>query len=150
MRRSLDAEINLVPFIDLLSMCICFLLMTAVWMQIAAMQVRQSRGTEAQTLKAKDQEMDLRFTGPFSLTYKLKKNGKATKTISILGLSVEELVSKFDKELSGSQNTAIANALITPKDGVPYGTLVAVMDQLRRHNIVNLGVIPVSTTRGVN
>ncbi len=46
-RKSLDAEINLVPFIDLLSMCICFLLMTAVWMQVGAVQVKQSHGTDA-------------------------------------------------------------------------------------------------------
>lgn len=33
-RRSLNAAINLVPFIDLLSFCISFLLITAVWTQM--------------------------------------------------------------------------------------------------------------------
>jgi biopolymer transport protein TolR len=35
-RKSLDAAINLVPFIDLLSCCLSFLLITAVWSQLAA------------------------------------------------------------------------------------------------------------------
>src|SRR5215208_1443014 len=40
-RRSLDAMINVVPAIDLLSCCITFLLVTAVWTQIARLQVSQ-------------------------------------------------------------------------------------------------------------
>src|SRR2546422_6461034 len=40
-KKALDAEINLVPFIDLLSCCISFLLITAVWTQLARMDVRQ-------------------------------------------------------------------------------------------------------------
>jgi biopolymer transport protein ExbD len=34
-RKSLDAAMNLVPFIDLLSCCISFLLITAVWTQLS-------------------------------------------------------------------------------------------------------------------
>ena len=34
-KKALDATLNLVPFIDLLSCCISFLLITAVWTQIA-------------------------------------------------------------------------------------------------------------------
>jgi biopolymer transport protein TolR len=37
-RRSLDATVNVVPAIDLLSCCISFLLFTAVWTQIARLQ----------------------------------------------------------------------------------------------------------------
>src|SRR5258706_6904360 len=43
-KKALDAELNLVPFIDLLSCCICFLLITAVWTQIAGLQVASSGG----------------------------------------------------------------------------------------------------------
>lgn len=38
-KRPLDAELNLVPFIDLLVCCICFLLITAVWTQMARVDV---------------------------------------------------------------------------------------------------------------
>jgi biopolymer transport protein ExbD len=40
-RRNLDTTINVVPAIDLLSCCITFLLVTAVWTQIARLQVSQ-------------------------------------------------------------------------------------------------------------
>jgi biopolymer transport protein ExbD len=34
-RKPVDAELNLIPFIDLLVCCVCFLLITAVWIQLA-------------------------------------------------------------------------------------------------------------------
>jgi biopolymer transport protein ExbD len=37
-KRALDATINVVPAIDLLSCCIAFLLVTAVWTQISRLQ----------------------------------------------------------------------------------------------------------------
>ena len=40
-KKALDAAINLVPFIDLLSCCLAFLLITAVWTQLARMDVTQ-------------------------------------------------------------------------------------------------------------
>src|SRR5512140_1233468 len=44
-KRPLDAELNLVPFIDLLVCCICFLLLTAVWVQLASVRVRTGEGS---------------------------------------------------------------------------------------------------------
>lgn len=40
-KKALDAELNLVPFIDLLCSLISFLLMTAVWTQIARLELKQ-------------------------------------------------------------------------------------------------------------
>lgn len=40
-RKSLDAVINVVPAIDLLSCCISFLLFTAAWTQISRLQAQQ-------------------------------------------------------------------------------------------------------------
>jgi biopolymer transport protein TolR len=40
--RNVAASLNLVPFIDLLSVCITFLMVTAVWTQISAMRVDQA------------------------------------------------------------------------------------------------------------
>jgi biopolymer transport protein TolR len=48
-KKSLDAAINLVPFIDLLSCCISFLIITAVWTQLARMNVTQKGQAAAGT-----------------------------------------------------------------------------------------------------
>src|SRR5689334_20294885 len=41
-KKSVDFQLNLVPFIDLLSVLISFLLMTSVWTQVAKIDVKQS------------------------------------------------------------------------------------------------------------
>jgi biopolymer transport protein ExbD len=43
-RKSLDAPINLVPYIDLMTTIITFLMMTAVWTRIAALEVQNASG----------------------------------------------------------------------------------------------------------
>ena len=46
-KKSVDAQINMVPMIDLLVSCIAFLLMTAVWIQTGSLQASQPRGAPA-------------------------------------------------------------------------------------------------------
>src|SRR3974377_1599655 len=84
-RRSLDAEINLVPFIDLLSMCICFLLMTAVWMEIGALQVKQLTGNDARAASRDTYELDLKFLNPGKMEMNLSRSGKKGQQLLVQG-----------------------------------------------------------------
>jgi biopolymer transport protein ExbD len=59
-KKPLDAAINLVPFIDLLSCCISFLLITAVWTQLARMNVTQKgQGAAGSETEVKEQTVQL-------------------------------------------------------------------------------------------
>src|SRR6185436_16819046 len=46
-KRKVNSELNLVPFIDLLSTLICFLLITAVWQQISVVSTNTSSTTSS-------------------------------------------------------------------------------------------------------
>jgi biopolymer transport protein ExbD len=61
-KKPLDAAINLVPFIDLLSCCISFLLITAVWTQLARMDVVQKGQGAAGSTDEKPPEAQLNLT----------------------------------------------------------------------------------------
>ena len=148
-RKNLDCEINLVPFIDLLSMCICFLLMTAVWIQIGAVQVKQARGTDAAATPANTYEIELKFQSATVATLEMKKGAKVAKSIKINAKEEAGLLAQLDSGVKtlvahagGNAQTSISAAMLTPKVGVTYGTLVNVMDVLRKNQIVNLGVHP--------
>src|SRR5690349_16878240 len=99
-RRSLDAEINLVPFIDLLSVCICFLLMTAVWVQIGALQVKQSHGT-AGAASTGPYELDLRFSSATGFDVFLKKGTKTVKKAAIKNEDLDLSLTQLDTQLKG-------------------------------------------------
>jgi biopolymer transport protein TolR len=68
-KKPLDASINLVPFIDLLSCCISFLLITAVWTQLARMDVSQKGQGAAGAENEKPPEVTV------SLTLFINKDG---------------------------------------------------------------------------
>src|SRR5947208_1989824 len=61
-KKPLDAQINLVPFIDLLSCCISFLLITAVWTQLARMDVTQKGQGAAGSTDEKPPENQVTLT----------------------------------------------------------------------------------------
>jgi len=48
-KKSVDQEIPLVPFIDLLLCCVMFLLVTAVWNQLARLDANQQQPGPART-----------------------------------------------------------------------------------------------------
>ena len=59
-KKALDAAINLVPFIDLLSCCLSFLLITAVWTQLARMDVQQKgEGAAGSVSENKEPQVNL-------------------------------------------------------------------------------------------
>jgi biopolymer transport protein ExbD len=61
-KKALDASVNLVPFIDLLSCCLAFLLITAVWTQLARMDVKQKGQGAAGASDEKPPEATVQLT----------------------------------------------------------------------------------------
>lgn len=53
-KKSLDANINLVPYIDMLMTIMTFLMMTAVWTQIAMLEVQNASGGAEATAEEPD------------------------------------------------------------------------------------------------
>ena len=157
-RRSLDAELNLVPFIDLLSMCICFLLMTAVWMEIGNVSVKQLVGTEAPPDAQNTYEMDVKYLQSQTLEVSLKRSGQKNQTFKVEGatnelwlLKLREVMKSFAsslklnpaQDIKTQLGQTISAARVTTQAGVTYGEIVTVMDTLRDLGIVSLGLVPV-------
>jgi biopolymer transport protein ExbD len=126
-RKALDADLNLVPFIDLLVCCICFLLLTAAWTQLA--QIRGFQRPE-------------RVPGAGAVPPPI-----ATRLVLLVGddgytLSAgpERLViprhgAAYDLERLGRQLRAIRagrsespELTVAVEDGVPYRQLIVAMD----------------------
>lgn len=153
-RRSLDAEINLVPFIDLLSMCICFLLMTAVWTQLSSVQVKQATGTEgASSNDTKSLDLDVRFINEKEVLLEAKRGNKTFKSIKVFSQTDASFITDLDAQIASFQKNLksegdFSAVMITPKEGVSYGRLIQVMDAFRKNKLVNIGIVPVKSNGG--
>ena len=142
-KRTLVTDVNLVPFIDLLSVCICFLLITAVWVQLGVLEVKQSQGTSAE-VKRGGFEISVILVSPSIVQMELRQNGRLKRKRRITGKTLSQLklaIAGVTKKFRSFTKNSVTTALLTPNQAVDYGHLVAVMDTLRRNQINNLGVV---------
>jgi len=133
-KKSLDANINVVPAIDLLSCCISFLLFTAVWTQISRLQVQQLGTGAPETLQDQPLQKALAVTLAVGERGMALAVGDATFDIPSLGRTAEGVVTQDLKTL-GTRLKAVkgeypdqASIIVTAEDTVPYGDLVHVID----------------------
>ncbi len=145
-KRSLDAVINVVPAIDLLSCCITFLLYTAVWTQISRLQVMQM-GTGAPEPSAAEQKQTLLVTlAVGERGYNLSTSAGTSVDIPTLGRDADGKI-RFDlkslgdqlKQLKGNYPDA-ANITVQAEDTVAYGDLVSVIDACLGAGLVSVAV----------
>ena len=152
-KRSLDVTINLVPFIDLMSSLICFLIMTAVWNQIDRLEVSQAGGpsnSEQPPEESKTLPLNLQIKGDGFLvttgnsTYTVDKNGARYVYCHKDSDKIEADAAKCDEDsLIGalrkvkSEASGQSNITIQCLDSIPYRELVRVVDVCKMNDSSN-------------
>lgn len=146
--RGTTIDLNLVPFIDLMSVCIIFLLITAVWTQVSMIQI----GSSIYGKKSSDEQVvpPPRAEIPFRLDvrnegYRVVIGQQSNLIPKINGqyddkTLVNEL--KKVKELYPEKTDAIVSVL----DDLPYESLIKGMDGLLTAGFVEISV----ATAGAN
>jgi biopolymer transport protein ExbD len=144
-KKALDAVINVVPAIDLLSCCITFLLYTAVWTQISRLQVQQfGTGAPEQpqveqqkqlvvTLAVGERGMNLSTSAGLSVDIPVDRTGGAAKQ------DYRALVERLKTLRTEHPETAAVT--VSAEDTIVYGDLVQVID-----TCVGAGLLSVSVT----
>lgn len=147
-KKHLDFELNLVPFIDLLSTCICFLLITAVWLNVGTMNVKQAVGgqSQAETEKKPLLWVFLGEGGDVTLDVRESSLMPAALRKLTLGAAPEGKIDSAKLEqVIGEMKTkepSLRTALIQPKGQTSYETIIELMDQFKKSGLNDLGVVP--------
>jgi biopolymer transport protein ExbD len=146
-KKSLVVDLNLVPFIDLLTVCITFLLLTAVWTQTGRINIDQS--------VQKPQKVEPQKEPPKRLTimidekgYSLKWADEPVQTIPAGGgiydtERLKEELKKLKERLPKDQRVIVA-----PKDTIPYKEMIAVMDTCMSLGLSNIMVADAASVAG--
>ena len=127
-KKSVDAEIPLIPFIDLLLCCVMFLLVTAVWNKLARINANQQQpGREAQI----DQPPEDRIR----LFLQVKNTGYVISGTDGTNIEIPKNGDQFDLEGlreklrdRREQEPNRRDLIVAPEDGVLYEDVVAAMD----------------------
>jgi len=138
-KKPLDAELNLVPFIDLLSCCISFLLITAVWTQIAGLQVASSGGPPEPQPKQES-----------TIEVRLLLNDKGYQLMMAgASLDIPKVNGGFDRRTLAEKLKTLKTSLpdqsaitVQPEDTVAYADLVETVDTAMGEQLRNVTVAP--------
>lgn len=138
-KKALDAVMNVVPFIDLLSCCLSFLLITAVWTQVGALQVSQSGGpNDSPPPPDKTLQLQLTITDKgFTLSA-----GQGGSVVDIpkkgTDLDINALYDKL-KEIKG-QFPDQQTITVAAEDSVQYNDLVQTIDVCMKAGLSSVSV----------
>jgi biopolymer transport protein ExbD len=145
--KHLDFEINLIPCIDLLSVCICFLLLTAVWMQVGSMNVKQAVGGQAAADTTKKPTLWALVGAHNEVTLDVQDSSHVPAAMRKMKIEPVEgkmnltaLATALDK-IKGVE-PSLRTALIQPQAASVYEDIITVMDQFKKKGLIDLGVAP--------
>ena len=132
-KQSINVELNLVPFIDLMCVCIIFLLVTAVWTQVSMIQLGSSvyaKKTAASPLT----DLPPNFEIPFRVNV-LEDGfhiliGKQRMHVPLVGGKYDQV--KLLEEIRKIKDVypEKKDAVVASRDQIKYEHLVSAMDAL--------------------
>ena len=141
-----DYQLDLTPFISLLSVCICFLLLTVTWFQVGALSVKQALGGEpAPSSKKEPSQLWIYMKPTKQIEVHLKRGGRnlSRKRIS----NTEELdwnFQTFHQHIAQLKKkySDLEEVFILPSSSILYENIVKVMDKLRQEKLMSIGLTP--------
>ncbi len=145
-KKHLDFEVNLIPFIDLLSTCICFLLLTAVWINVGALNVKQAVGGQASEDATKKPTLWVQMAGEGEISLDVR-DAQVPRELTKLVIPGKEGLPNFEglAEVVGrikQSEPALTTALIQPQAVSVYEDIIELMDQFKKSGLIDLGVSP--------
>ena len=148
-KKQMNTEIDLVAFISLLSVCICFLLLTTVWVQIASMNVKQAIGGQAAGASKPKPEMWVVVDSKGLLNLQLRNSPRKVYRRygrkKIAGSEGRPDYVKLKEHLSKltSDFDQLTMALIQPDKTTVFEDIIKIMDVFRESGVKDLGVTPI-------
>ncbi len=144
--KHLEFEINLIPAIDLLSVCICFLLLTAVWLNVGSLNVKQAVGGQPASETAKKPTLWVQMAAMGDVQLEVRDARVPAKLAKMRVPGVEgkpnlDSLRSIASELRAVE-PALTTALIQPQAQSLYEDIIDVMDSFKKQGLIDLGVSP--------
>jgi biopolymer transport protein ExbD len=127
-KKAVDSEIPLIPFIDLLLCCVMFLLVTAVWNQLARLDANQQQpGQQAPNDPPPEEKIKVVLQVQ-AAGYTIASTAGDRIDIPKVGdaYDLETLREKLQERKRLEPNRR--DLVVAPEDGVTYENVIAAMD----------------------
>ncbi|WP_253696815.1 biopolymer transporter ExbD [Bdellovibrio bacteriovorus] len=143
--KDLNFELNILPILDILSVLICFLLLTAVWIQIGTIDTRQAIGDNS-VAGAKNPPslwITVNTQGAVQLSLRDLPNAKThEEQIQASGRSVNWAVLEQKLQALRAKWPDLKTGVVRPEAQASYGDVIRIMDKLKQNQFEGVGLSP--------
>lgn len=146
-RKNSNFELNLIPFIDILSTCICFLLVTAVFINLGSMHVSQAVGSKKETQEKPQGSVTVSLGGKGEIRFEVKDVAGLRGSRSVVTISGENGKVNFKRteqwiESFATNHTDVKTVLLMPNPYSKYDDLIQLMAQFKKSSMDQIGIAP--------
>ncbi len=134
-------DVNLLPVISLLAVLISFLLLTAVWLPVGTMDVKQAIG-ESSDNKGEPDRFAISLLSNNVYSVGVEQKGQTVETVKVNVSEVEATEMEPVIEKLQQNYPDIKMAFIRPKKSTKYENLVAVLAVLKKMELKEIGIEP--------
>jgi biopolymer transport protein TolR len=143
--KDANFEIDVLPVISLLAVCISFLLVTAVWVHMGSLDLSQAIGSEEQNEAAPvvwaefyengNIEFTLKNLDPSnsSYSYAIVKSNRSSVNWESIEANIEQIKTRYPD---------INTVVVLPKGKSPYKDLVTLVDKFKKQSFKDVGISP--------
>ncbi|QDK45518.1 biopolymer transporter ExbD [Bdellovibrio sp. ZAP7] len=141
----LNFEINILPILDILSVLICFLLLTAVWLQIGTLDTKQAIGDNSTAGAVNPPSLWVTMEADGSMQLSLRDVPKAKTLEERIARSTEGVdLQRLEARLQAykAQWPDLKTSVVRPGAQTNYGDVIRVMDKLKQNSFEGVGLSP--------
>ncbi len=146
-RRKLNFDLNLVPFIDVLSTCICFLLVTTVFLSLGSFHVNQAIGDAKTQEQKKTGSVTVSMGSKGDVRFEIKDVPGYTGKRGLITIPGDRGQVNFNQtehflESFRGEAKEVKTALILPNPMSRYDDIIQLMSQLKKNSLDQIGIAP--------
>ena len=154
-KKELNFDLNIISFIGLLAVCICFLLLTAIFVHVTSLDVKQSMGNGNSVVATQSEDITVRVQmikgGQVILQLQNPPShvDKKLHTRHIFGVNNNGILQLNYKDILKhlkiliDQVPKLSTGIVIPHPDAKYEDIINLMDQLKEAGIHFLGLSPI-------
>lgn len=146
-KKGMNFELNLIPFIDVLSVCICFLLVTAVFINLGSLHVNQAVGS--QKLEQEKPKGSVTVTLADTNDVRIETKDVRAKQGAPVNVMIRNNKGQIDfdriekwVETFAANYAGVKTVMIMPNPRSKYNDLIQLMAQFKASSMDQIGIAP--------
>lgn len=143
--KDLNFELNIMPVLDILSVLICFLLLTAVWIQIGTIDTRQAIGDNSVAGAKNPPSLYITVTTQGAVQLSLRDlPGAKTHEDRIQSSNRGVNWAALEQKLQALRQKFpdLKTGIVKPEAQASYGDVIRIMDKLKQFQFEGVGLSP--------